>query len=115
MAILDYVISGFKGASVIFVFGLFIWIIYIMLRALGITKLFPQLFKSKKYDESIYQEVANRLVAGEKFEDIMQSATRFNKSVQQKYIQAYIEVQEELKGGKDEKEQDKGNVGKSKK
>ena len=94
----DFIIPVLKGAMVIFVFTIIGYGMYWILSKLGIFKLFK---RNPKISDDIYEFVAEKISSGEKLNDIVQYTTKFPIRTQEKYINAYFELNEINKSKKE--------------
>ena len=97
MAINDIIIPIVWGAVIMGIIAWFLFMFYWILKVTGLLKLIGKLYH-KKPSEEIYVEVAKQLKENKSFEDFAVYISKFPKKIQNKYIEAYLEIRE-LKGG----------------
>lgn len=91
MTLTDTVTPIIKGVIVVFLLCLIGYLIYWVIKHLGLGKMFK---KKEKIDETIYQEVADSLARGETFNEIAELFNNKPLPIQQKYVQAYLELRQ---------------------
>lgn len=102
MSIVEIIKPVIYGAVILFLTGWFFFVMYWIVKDTGMLDLILKLLKIKKQpSKEIYREVAEKIIKGKSFTEIMQSATKYDKKVQQQYIEVYLDLtKNNLKGGK---------------
>ncbi len=98
MPILDYAVPVIGGAFILgFVCVLFA-LIYRLLKMVGVFKLFKRKIKiSDEIYEFVIEQINEDKVKA--FQNISEHFSNMPRKQQQLYVQAYLEVKDELKGG----------------
>lgn len=76
-------------------------VVLVMFILFGFYKIYLWLKPKPKPTEDIYEIVAEHIASGEPFSKLAEHFSKFKFKEQQKYVQAYIDL-DKLKGGKDE-------------
>jgi hypothetical protein len=99
MAINTYLIPMIKLGVVIFAAGCLFYLFYYILKMIGLFKIFK---RKKKIPDEVYEFIINKInEKGEKegWIEITEHFSKFPKKQQELWVQAYLEVKQELKGG----------------